>query len=582
MTTAPRDIAASTDAPPRQSRTAGSAKAGLIRFVIGSALVAFVISLTFRPHVYVSAFLLHRQDRWLLLIAAGLVALCCVRLPVRRSLPVVRTRTWLIAALALLIVTYVGHFRVLDGYDFSRDEQMASFDAAVFASGHLVAPLPAFWRDHADALNTLFMYPAPHRAAMISDYLPLNAALRALFSLVGMAYLVGALITATGALALWGCVRRLWPEDREAGLVALVLYAGSAQVLFAGMTSYAMPDHLALNLVWLWLFLRRKLASDMAALAVGFAATGLHQPLMHPIFVAPFVAMLLVERRWGRAGLFVFGYGAITLAWMAWPGWMWTLSQDSAGTMPPAGVDFVTRLAKLLHDRDPMALPNMFANLLRFIAWQHVLLVPLMLIGARTWRSDPMIAALAGGLVLTTLTMAAIMPNQGTGFGYRYLHGLIGNAILLAIYGWKTLGPELGQWRALLVRTSAAGALVLIPLQAWMAHEYYASAAQTAARIGAIDADYAVIGSRDALTSDDFVLNPPWLDRRPLRLLRDQLDPRTTAAICRAHPSVALVGDGPLAPIADYYALERVPLARINAIVAPYLAHAGCRVRVID
>jgi hypothetical protein len=32
--------------------------------------------------------------------------------------------------------------------------------------------------------------------------------------------------------------------------------------------------------------------------------------------------------------------------------------------------------------------------------------------------------------------MAVILPSQGEGFGYRYLHGAIGTAILLAVYGW--------------------------------------------------------------------------------------------------------------------------------------------------
>lgn len=582
MTTLPDGSGACADVAegpaPAPSRAMPSAKSGLIRFVIGAAAIAFFLTLTFRPHFSVSAFLLHKQDRWLLLLAAGLVLLSCIRLPARARLPFADRRAWLAVALALLIAASAGHFLILSSYDLSRDEQMATFDAAVFGQGHLVAPLPALWRDHSDALNTLFLYPAQPRSAWISSYLPLNAALRALFGLIGAPWLVGPLMTALGALALLGCVRRLWPEDREAGFVALVLYAGSAQVLFAGMTSYAMPGHLALNLCWLWLFLRRTTASDLAALAIGFVATGLHQPLMHPMFVAPFMLMLLAQRRWQRAALYAAGYAAIGLFWLWWPTWIATMVQAGAHAPHPQGADYLSRLIATLNDRDPMGLPLMVSNVLRFIAWQHLLLVPLMIAGARAYRSEPMIAALAGGLVITVLVMAVLLPNQGHGFGYRYVHGLIGNAILLAIYGWKTLGGETSQWRPLLIRASAAGVLVLLPVQALMAHDFYAASARVSARLATIDADYVVLGRKDVATAVDLVHNPADLRDRPVRLLRDELGSATIAAFCTSHPSVALIGNAAVEPLGAYYGFGPPVSDLLNEAIAPRLIRAGCRV----
>lgn len=578
MTTLPQDTTASADVGETPAPAAPSARNGLMRFAIGAAGIAFLQALTFRPFSNVSAFVLHRQDRWLLLAAAVLVLLSGIPTTERLHLPAVRARTWLMAAFALLVVTSAGHFLLLSGYDLSRDEQMATFDAAVFGQGHLVAPLPPFWRNHADALNTLFMYPAQPRGAWISSYLPLNAALRALLGLVGAPWLVGPLMTALGAIALHGCVKRLWPGDREAGFIALVLYAGSAQVLFAGMTSYAMPGHLALNLCWLWLFLRRTTASDLAALAVGFVATGLHQPLMHPMFVAPFVLLLLAQRRWHRAALYIAGYAAIGVFWLWWPTWIGSLVQFSAHAPPKEGVDYLTRLISTLRDRDPMGLPNMVANGLRFIAWQHLLLVPLLLAGARKYRTDPMIAALAGGMVLTILVMAVLLPYQGHGFGYRYLHGLIGNAILLAIYGWKTLGGQTGQWRTLMLRTTAAGVLVILPVRALMAHDFYAASARISAHLAAIDADYVVLGRKDVATAVDLVHNPPDLKDRPVRLLRDELDDGTIAAICASRPAIALIGNSAIAPLGAYFGFGPPVADVLNAQVAPRLARAGCHV----
>jgi hypothetical protein len=46
----------------------------------------------------------------------------------------------------------------------------------------------------------------------------------------------------------------------------------------------------------------------------------------------------------------------------------------------------------------------------------------------------------AGGLLLPLAVMTAILPYQGHGFGYRYLHAQMGDAALLGAYGWQRLG----------------------------------------------------------------------------------------------------------------------------------------------
>ncbi|WP_260581031.1 hypothetical protein [Sphingopyxis sp. PET50] len=251
------------------------------------AAAAMLLLLAFGGTANLSLFYLYRQDRWLLLIGMILTALCLWRLTPRDTAFSGSWRLALFVGTLMAFTAFAGHYLILSGYDLSRDEQMATFDADVFARGSLVAPLSDIWRDHADALNTKFIYPANPRAAWISDYLPLNAALRALLGLIATPALTGPLMTLLGAPALWLCARRIWPEQREAAVVALLLYAGSAQVLLNGMTAYAMPAHLTLNLWWLWLFLWRRWQSDMAALMVGFIAVGLHQPLMHPMFAQP-------------------------------------------------------------------------------------------------------------------------------------------------------------------------------------------------------------------------------------------------------------------------------------------------------
>src|SRR3546814_16421974 len=67
------------------------------------------------------------------------------------------------------------------------------------------------------------------------------------------------------------------------------------------------------------------------------------------------------------------------------------------------------------------------------VTWQHLLLLPLFLLGVRAARRDRLAAALLGGIIVTLLARLAIQPIQGHGLGYRNTPGLIGNFILLAV-----------------------------------------------------------------------------------------------------------------------------------------------------
>ena len=544
------------------------------------AVMALALAAIVGPNGNLTFFFLYRQDQWLLLAGAVLFGFCVWRLPSSTRPIGGGWRLGVAIGAAMALAMYAGHYWILSGHDMSRDEQMATFDAAIFARGQLVAPLDILWRDHAAALNTMFMYPTEQSAAWVSSYLPFNAALRALFELFGDAAMTGPAMTLIGAAALWGCARRIWPDNKEAPVIASLLYAGSGQIWLNGMTAYAMPAHLALNLCWLWLFLRRALWADIASLAVGFVAVGLHQPILHPMFAAPILFLLVLDRDWRRAALYFVGYATIGAFWVCWPGWMWPLVEAGAGAPQAAGVDFFSRIM-LAIEASGGGVSNMVANLMRFAAWQHLLLLPLLIVGLKVARRDRMAGALAGGIILTLVVVTVILPYQGHGFGYRYLHGLVGNCICLAVYGWVSLGDEIGQWRKLLMRSTVAGLVILLPLQAWMAHGFYAPPAEVSKRLSAIDADYIVVGAGDAPFAADLVINPPFLGDRPIRLVREAVSPALVQALCTSHPQVALVGQKELAPILAYYR-EPLPTAgTANAALAGDLRRAGCEVVAI-
>ena len=523
-----------------------------------------------------SAFFLRTQDSWLLLVAA-LIALAATWRIEQRCAPLTARRDVRVIALLLVLVCYAGHHLLLAGYAMSRDEQMALFDAGIFASGRLVAPLPDIWVAHAEALNTLFMLPVEHPVAWVSSYLPMNAVLHA-----PLGALAGPLLVGLGAIALHGCARTLWPSRPEAWLVALLLYLASGQILITGMTSYAMTAHLALNLVWLWLFLQRRTGTDLGALAVGFVATGLHQPIFHPLFAAPILVLLLTEKTWRRAALFAAGYAAICLFWLLWPGWMVGLVAGPDSVPAARGVDYLTRLVDVVRAGDSARLANMVANLLRFIAWQPIMLLPLVALARPVIRRGGLPAALAWGAALPVVVTLVVLPYQGHGFGYRYLHGVIGSLILLAVYGWIELGERLPLWRAAMVRVTLAGLAVLLPIQAWMAHGFYAPFARVSAAIDRSGADYAIVGAEDAPFVQDLVINRADLSNRPIRLLAEQVDGLVIEQICRSGAAAVLVSDARLADIARYFGQEPEGDADTrNASLAPRLEAAGCRVTII-
>lgn len=551
-------------------------------FLIIITIVSFILSFIFDKSINLSSFFLYWQDRWLLLIISAILFISLLDIKKDNKNIIINKSILILISVSMIILLSLGNFLILSSYNLSRDEQMAVFDAAVFSRGHLVENLPSAWRGHADALNTLFMYPAEHRRGWISSYLPMNSAIRAFVGFVLTPWLTGPLITAGGIVAIWRCAKQIWPNDAEAPSIAVILYIGSSQILITGMTAYAMPAHLTLNLIWLSLFLQKKTINDIFAIFIAFVTVGLHQPLFHSVFAGPFILLMFYKKEWKRASLYVGSYIVICAFWLWWPNWIWTLVETDGYAKPAAGVDYFTRLTNTLFDPDPSRWPVMLANFLRFIAWQHIILFPLLILGVKYIFRNPLASALAASVLLTACIMAIILPSQGHGFGYRYFHGLIGNCILLAVFGWVSLCEQRGQWRILLKRTTIGGLVILLPVQTWMAHSLYSSVANVSHRIDNSGMEYVIIGNNDAPFSRDLVYNSPLLDKKPIRLRRDRINDSFIHKLCIGQPLVGMVGDKMLSPINKYYGWGVKNHADINNNnIITILNREGCKVSIL-
>jgi hypothetical protein len=302
LKTEPRDVRGNELVVPSRATSDGTVEKGpqrLKRLLWATALVILAVLLIEQFELAaqhpMTRFLMQTQDvPVLVLVSLALLALAFWRLPqawgqllegAASARPV-----HLVGVLAIVagIVVLGTKFCAL-GYAFSRDEAMVEFDAAILATGRLIATVPPEWRPFVPALQPEFRLAIPGDVAWVSSYLPGNAALRAVLGLVFNSAFTNAILMLVAVLAVFAIAKRLWPDRPDAWAISVLLLATSSQALFMAMTPYAMSAHLALNLLWLWLFLRDDKAGHLAAVGVGFVATGLHQIIFHPLFVAPFL-----------------------------------------------------------------------------------------------------------------------------------------------------------------------------------------------------------------------------------------------------------------------------------------------------
>jgi len=471
--------------------------------------------------VDLSIALFHRQDVPVIGVTVALL-LCISAWPrLLHHVPLVRIPPFAPALLLgfALVIAASGTWLVFDNFDLSRDEFMANFDADVFASGRLAWPIPTEWRPFSRALMPLFMRGIPVEAGWISDYLPGNALLRALAERTIGREFASPILAAVAAFALFRIARKLWPETPRSALVPVLLLTASPQFLIMAMTPFAMTAHLAFNLLWLLCFLQNNRRGDAGALACGFVATGLHQLVFHPLFAAPFVAELLLARRFRRAALFIAGYGLICLFWVLYPQLFEPLPGTSnlGGGGTGAGLVHLVGTAKaLLGGFELSNILLMLLNLLRFAAWQHLLLLVLV---SCAWpavkRAQGIARPLLAGVALLLIVTFLLMPWQGNGWGYRYLHGFLGSFCLLAGYGWHRLARFSAERRAALTLATAATVGLILPFQMVSTHAIVAPYRAASVLVQATKADVVLVDGSGMQFGVDVVRNTAALAQRP-------------------------------------------------------------------
>ena len=286
----------------------------------------------------------------------------------------------------------------------------------------------------------------------MSSYLPVYAALRAIFMSVGLEWLTNPVLAALSLLALAALTRKLWPEDPWKPLLAVALLAASPQFLVMSMTSYAMPAHLALNLIWLWLY------ADPYQTPLLAGSPGLASPrsvCINPSFTPSSPLRFSCGSHSRDGGGQLFG----TRPCISW---------GSPAGMPGGSIfsyaafrHFPERLRSLI-----TALFSSRASISRscWVGWPFLFRCSRFSALSRLRQQPPLIQDAAASCFLTFGFYIFVQLDQAHGWGDRYFHGALGCLILLSLVGWDALVDRIGKRAAFAFVVVGLGAAVLLQL----------------------------------------------------------------------------------------------------------------------
>lgn len=554
---------------------------------LGAALLGALCYFTWAWHVQgggyraLAPYFFARQDMWVLdgyAAALALLAIWAWRLKSgggqgRRQGN--GQAIWiLLGIVAVVVLARLGRDLVFHGYSPSRDEAMVELAGAYLAKGRIGWPIPAEWLPYRTALQPEFYSPYGADTHWTAIYLPVHAAIRALFVRLGDGALAAPVTLGVGLLALWQVARQVMPARPDAQAVTMVLALSSAQLLATAMTPYAMTSHFAFDMVWLALVLRGgKLGHGLAAV-VALLAAGLHQWHFPLLFMAPFILWLLARRDW-RAALF---HGLVCVAMMVLWARLWPmLLVHEVGPAPLSDahrtngiLDKLESLFGRLDSWQPLL------NNARLFAWNNLLLLPLALLSvfAIHWRrffSEPSIVLPL--LLVVGLGMGFAL-YQGYGWGFRYMHAGIGALCLLAGLGWTAVTRPSDRAAG---RLFAAGTVLSLIAGAWLLWDtgnYVRGYARSMAAIRASKADVVLVDIRGGYYLTDLARFDEGRLARPAVMALQWLSYDQIDTLCATH-SIAiadrtlfeLLGVHPVSPIfpgSEYIQARRDHLAAIG------------------
>jgi hypothetical protein len=444
------------------------------------------------------------------------------------------------AAVAVLVAVSIGRFAIYQNFDLCIDEYLNDFEVKILDQHHLLATVPAEWRDFAPAMRVAYQNYHPDSGTWASGFLPGFASLQFVFSQAGIDWALSPVLAAVSLLLLAAIARRIFPERPAlAANVAVLLLAASPQFLAMAMTKFAWTAQLCGSLLWVWLLIHPKRIVFMLTPILGALLIGLHQPHVHPLVAAPFVLRFLFTRQWKIFAWFAAWYLAGAFAWfqvyeMLRPGAL-VAGGDLSNMMQPTSAPFM-----------PLVLSAIFATFhaVTLLGWVTPVAVPLLGIFLLTWKEQPAIAR--DGFLAAALTFAFYLffPHpQGHGWGFRYLHAAYGLLALAAAGGAMALVREGGssRWSWALIASVLFSLVIQIPYRSHEITALVRPLSLVSGFIARLKADFVLIKTEDFWYAQDLIRNDPWLEEKPFVFDADKLTPEQIAQL-KGRGTVVVIG----------------------------------------
>jgi hypothetical protein len=173
-------------------------------------------------------------------------------------------------------------------------------------------------------------------------------------------------------------------------------------------------------------------------------------------------------------------------------------------------------------------------NLSMFFAWQSLALTVPLLMALFYWRQLALVLKLLTFGCLLTYGFFFFFPlDQVLGWGYRFLYGVLGNLVLVAVAGWFQLRDSLGVRKAwgFFVLATAVALLVQFPLRCLQVESFIRPFARSARYIQSLPYDYVVVDPSQVWFAQLLMRNDPFLRNHPRVLFAQYLTPEQLAAL---------------------------------------------------
>lgn len=250
---------------------------------------------------------------------------------------------------------------------------------------------------------------------------------------------------------------------------------------------------------------------------------GLHQPVVHVLFAAPLLLRLLWNLPWRLKVYTVSIYTAGCLVWVYW------LFRVRSGFDPATGEAVgVSNFAPYFSFPDELGVIGQTMNLSMVVSWQSVGLIILATVALFGWRKlNPVTRDLALSCGLTFGFYVFFNLDQGQGFGYRYMYGVLGNLVLLAVAGFEQLKQSVSSTRLLrwVVFSSCLALGVQIPIRCLQTERFVRPFANSMAYIRSLKQPFVVVDPWTVWFAKDLVRNDAFLQTDPKIFFANRMTP---------------------------------------------------------